>query len=220
MIIHGWEKFNPRKDYKKPWWFALSNRLLEDPDFFDFTAEELKAWLYILSRASQENSSEIIIRTSHADRVCKIKPKAMSRSIDKLVRLGVISTSVQIRSDSVRDLYSTEQNNTEQNKTNNIAHFDFESLYQKYPKKIGKAKGVAKCRAEITTQEDFDLLATAIERYRSHCKAKGIEEQFIKHFSTFMGSWREWLDPVTGTSESFEKKAGPNWDKIRSEVGA
>jgi hypothetical protein len=82
-----------------------------------------------------------------------------------------------------------------------IAHavrFDFESLYLKYPRKQGKGKGLARCKAQVKTQEDYNALSRAIDKYRMYCLKEKTERQFIKHFSTFMSEWRDWLDSDVG----------------------
>lgn len=85
-----------------------------------------------------------------------------------------------------------------------VSLVDFEKIYSDYPRKQGKAKGIKKARAEIKTQDDLAMLAQAIQRYRDHCRNNKIEAQYIKHFSTFMGEWRDWLDPNIGTTESYQ----------------
>lgn len=79
--------------------------------------------------------------------------------------------------------------------------FDFDSLYEKYPRKEGKKKGLAKCRLEIKTQEKFIALSRAIDRYKEYCVREKKEPRFIRHFATFMGIWEDWTDPETGTSQ-------------------
>lgn len=75
--------------------------------------------------------------------------------------------------------------------------FDFENIYKKYPRKEGKAKGLEKCRKQIKTQEDYDALSIAIDRYSAHCSSSG---QYFKHFDSFMTTWRDWVDPTTGST--------------------
>lgn len=79
--------------------------------------------------------------------------------------------------------------------------FDFESLYKKYPRKNGKSRGMKSCLKEIKTQAQFDALAFAIDCYVGYLEKNKIHDQkYIQMFSTFMGSWRDWLDKDAGTS--------------------
>lgn len=203
LTIKNWSKFNQRSsDYKKPWWFSLSNTLVEDDDFYDFGHGEFKAWIYILSKASQKQAEQIIINSEHAKNAAKISEKELLSSLNKLRAIGCVdwkcwTESGQMLTDSGH--YITEQNNTEQNKTIQTV-FDFEKIYSIYPRKEGKRKGLECAKREIKTPEDFQSLEISICRYKAHLEANRFEAKYIKHFSTFMSSWRDWLDPDAGSS--------------------
>lgn len=79
-------------------------------------------------------------------------------------------------------------------------NFDFEPLYKKYPKKVGKSKGLEKAERQIKTQEEFDQLSQAIDKFKKHHEAEQTEPKFVPYFSTFMSTWRDWLDDDTGRS--------------------
>jgi hypothetical protein len=76
--------------------------------------------------------------------------------------------------------------------------FDFDTLYQQYPRKLGKKRGMGICRRRIKTKEDYAKLEFAIKKYSRYCG--NFEAQFIKHFDTFMNSWEDWLDSDAGKS--------------------
>lgn len=106
-----------------------------------------------------------------------------------------------------------------QNKNNNaqrkrracpFSRADFEKVYDLYPRKEGKSKGLDKCKTEIKTDADYQALGEAVSRYKAHCEAEAIEPRFIKHFATFMGSWRDWLDDDVGKSTI---KNGKSWEE-------
>ncbi len=79
------------------------------------------------------------------------------------------------------------------------AKLDYLSLYNKYPKKLGKSEGLRVCKNTIKTPEALLAAHSAVDRYVAHLKANKIEPQFIKLFSTFMNSWEDWCDESTGT---------------------
>ncbi len=79
------------------------------------------------------------------------------------------------------------------------AVFDFDSVYKKYPKKVGKAGGEKVFRRDIRSAEDYAALNIAVENYTKHLSSEKIEAKFIKHFSTFMASWRDWCDSDAGS---------------------
>lgn len=88
----------------------------------------------------------------------------------------------------------------EKDKDNNTSSvFDFEYIYSLYPRKEGKANGIRKCRAQIKSQADYDALEASVKAYSA--KKAGTEARYLKLFSSFMEneSWRDWLDPDTGS---------------------
>lgn len=107
--ILNWDKFNPRKDVKNPSWFAFSNRLIEDSDFFDFSPIEFKAWIYLLSKASQKASAQFPLSFSHAEKVCQIPKKAMESTLDKLILLGICTRTSRPRTQSVQTREPTDR---------------------------------------------------------------------------------------------------------------
>lgn len=94
VSIRNWEKFHPRKDIKHPSWFACSNRMIEDADFYSLTHGEFKAWIYIMSIASQKSSSTVFLNFDHADRVCRISRSEFESAIEKLKQMQIISDDV------------------------------------------------------------------------------------------------------------------------------
>lgn len=93
----------------------------------------------------------------------------------------------------------------EKEKEIDIPHavFDFELVWKKYPRKLGKAEGMARLATMIKTNEDYQLLLKSIDRYVAHLSKSGTEEQFMKHFPSFLGTskkqtWRDWLETDVG----------------------
>lgn len=90
--------------------------------------------------------------------------------------------------------------------TTNKKLFNLETLYEKYPKKIGKKKGLERLTRKIKTQTDFDNCSLAIDRYAEYCKQNNTEKQFIKQFDTFATSYEDYLDEDFGKTTTFDKK--------------
>lgn len=68
-----------------------------------------------------------------------------------------------------------------------------EKIYQeKYPKKIGKTKGLVRLVKEIKTEQDIIIFDQAVTQYAE--SVSGSDIKFIKHFSTFVSEWRDWVD--------------------------
>jgi len=93
--------------------------------------------------------------------------------------------------------------------------FNFLEIYKKYPRKEGKQVGINRAKREIKTPADFQALSKAVDRYLEHAKQNATEKRFLKMFSTFIGEWRDWLEPDAGAGQDFSKaKDKLDYDKI------
>lgn len=79
---------------------------------------------------------------------------------------------------------------------------DLENVYELYPRKEGKSEGFKKAEAQIKTPEDLENLKRAVMIYREKA-----DPAYLKHFSTFMTSWRDCLDPDYGERPVIKKLA-------------
>jgi hypothetical protein len=91
------------------------------------------------------------------------------------------------------------------NNKKNDEILDIDPIYEIYPRKIGKTKGVQKLRNQIKNENDLDLFRTAVLNYKNFVAKNKTESKFIKHFSTFVGEWRDWIDS-TIANEPAQKK--------------
>ena len=71
---------------------------------------------------------------------------------------------------------------------------DFESVYQLYPRKLGKATGLDRLVKTIRSEQAFADFLVAVKNYAEYCKIHQLEEKYIMHFSTFAN--KRWLDYV------------------------
>lgn len=211
MIIEiiNWDKHNPRKDIKNPSWLAINNRMIEDTDIYDLTDGEFRAWIYCISRASQVNNATVKIDMKHAQRVSGVNPDALMSMIEKMGLKGAINVIEWDKSEpvqvSVRGPYADvrvsvldKQTNKQTNKQS-IPDFDIGALYQAYPKKEGKKKGIANFKRRIKSQEDFERAKKAISNYVD--SNQNTERQFLKHFDTFSNCWEDYVEIETPQSQ-------------------
>lgn len=210
VTIINWSAFNGRKDVSHPSWFRLEYRMIEDPDFYDFTHEEFKVWIYILSQACRKNSGSIRINFTHAEATARISGKGFIGAITKLKDLGIIEANVTCtsrgRHADVTDTFATDRTGQDrQDRTNTYAQ-QVARAYAAYPRKLGKTKGLKKLAREIKSDQDLANLEKAISNYAT--SVKDTEPQFVKHFSTFVSEWRDWVEPIT------DPKANADWDYI------
>lgn len=222
--VINWERYNPRSDRKTHTWFRLENNIATEPKFHGLTSGQKFIAVCLLAEGAKGSGRAKIVISWICDQL-KVKVSDVSKVITQLIDTGVIrfpSVTTTTPPDTTatppdtdvtpvdtnidhnifqRGLRTDERTNERTNDRRASApDFDFESLYQKYPRKIGKQDGLKRCRAQIKSEEDYRLLSTAIDHYRNYIRTQGFEEKFIKHFSSFMSSWRDWLDPGAGKS--------------------
>ena len=77
---------------------------------------------------------------------------------------------------------------------NNTCSFDIEAVYQSYPRKAGKKRGIATLEKTIETEQQYQQLLTAVKNYRDEIDANKTEQRFIKQFSTFANNWEDYLE--------------------------
>jgi hypothetical protein len=75
--------------------------------------------------------------------------------------------------------------------------FDFEALYARYPRKRGKTPGLKLCHKHIRSEADYALLGRAVDAYARECAGK--DPEYMLYFSTFMGRWRDYVQPESPT---------------------
>lgn len=208
VTIRNYETYKGRSDVKQNSWFRCSNRIFEDPDFFDFSFEEIAVWLYILSLSSQKNSATVTINLGHAERVCRLKSAVVMSAIAKLEGNQIHpvhdTSTLRARTADVTFTCATEQYNTEQTEqtrqdTPAPPDFDFESLYRSYARRKGKDEGMQRLRSRIKTQEQFDQFARAVRKHASECRRLRTDEKYIPYWSSFVGvpgkePWRDYID--------------------------
>jgi uncharacterized protein YdaU (DUF1376 family) len=71
--------------------------------------------------------------------------------------------------------------------------FDFDRLYDGYPRKKGKAEGMKACAKLIRTQADYDLAETAIAALATRVRVGQQDPDYVPYFSSFINQ-RRWLD--------------------------
>lgn len=76
----------------------------------------------------------------------------------------------------------------------NAIKFDFESLYQQYPRKIGKQSGMRRLNSRIKSESQFLAFKKALTNYLAHLEINAAEKRFVKHWSTFVNQYEDWID--------------------------
>lgn len=80
--------------------------------------------------------------------------------------------------------------------------FDFEILYDRYPRREGKQKGFLYLKRSVTTAAEYAAFERAIENYIALCIAEKRERQYIKIWSTFCNNWKDYVVIDAGPASS------------------
>lgn len=234
------------KRYDTATWFRMQNSVWMNELWDVLDDAEFKVFIFMLSYTSQKfhktGRAEINVKT--ISRMANFKENVLLNALAKLSKLKILSINTRCphgdvtvhaqalhrsNTDESREVHAL-QNITEQKNILRIPKktgepkppvsdkllLDFESAYALYPRKLGKARGMKACAAQIKTEDGLSELKAAVLRYKTHCETEGLEPKFIKHFSSFMSEWRDWLDPLHGSSDIVEKSK-LEWDWV-SEV--
>ena len=233
--IRDWSDYNPPlKAASRRYWFRFECDLFENQHFALKSSSHLLVFIYLLTLYTKSNATPIQLSCKFIATRLKLSSSRLVKILEYLLEIGYIemthgarggTSTRQTRQD--KTIYNAQSIKVAQTeKTENPASlretkplFNFDSIYQIYPRKTGKIKGLEKAKREIKTQSDFDSLLQAVSRFVEHHKKLGTEEKYIPYFQTFMNSWRDWTDPEIGKCEKFEKPISSNidWDKIERE---
>ena len=195
----NWDRYQPRKDIKNPTWFRINNDLFYDPKLFGISSNNLRVLMYLLCEASRNNNGVITVNFEHLHRIGEIDKKTFNRAIEYLVEKHIVKvrsvrgtyTSLRITGTTEQDI--TEQDITKHNKTPSKTSFD--EVYELYPRKIGKKAGEEKYKKSIKTTDQVSQILMAVKNYSNHCKKSKSDAKYIKHFSTWMNTWEDWIEP-------------------------
>lgn len=234
--INGWDKFNPRKDIKHPSWFAFSNRALEDEEFFSFTGDEFKTWIYVLSKSSQKYSPIVTLFPDHAERVCGIPVASFLEAIKKLLELKIISIQepakldstesvqartepVQIRTDAYESVQASErtrdatdrQTDTEQNSRQTRAYANAAAAFVE----DGKCGAIEPFAGSKSLQAPLSKVPKELQKLwidqwgDSRWVLKTLEKAFAKRLAAGAGGSEDWASTFTSWLWSEREKPKP-----------
>ena len=166
--------------------FILSEELLKSHLRISHGAK-LKKFVQVLVENSQKFDQNLFKISQNLDNFWKIETPIILELMGK-----------DFKRTRQRSGNATAKKKEERIKNNINAHFDFEAVYQNYPLKKGKSRGMKKIQREIKKPEDFERFSRAVENYAG--EVKNTEPRFIKHFSTFVAEWEDWAEYKSITS--------------------
>jgi len=219
--IVGFEKYNPKRSDQKTFkWFRLENRFVQSESLYGVPLEVMTVF-FILSGLAQERDSEVI--EFDAAWFCnvwaggQVSEELLYRALDllngktvEIIDRGTDPGTARIQPVPAAARYErTNDTNDTYTPTRKRPRKDWppeiESAYASYPRKDGKTAGM-KILVRDLAPEDYPLLLAAVNAYAKKVRDEKTEKRFVKHWSTFAGVWRDWLEPDAGTCETGPKE--------------
>lgn len=211
LIIVGWAELQERPDRANYTWFKFPASTITSHLWAHASLEQKAVWITLLCLRNAQQEDVIHTRDFVLAGYCGIAVEGVPAAISGLLDFGVIRDVSRhlpgkILADSGKvpgldlELEKEEKKRAgvpEMSPKPQCPAFDFELIYSRYPRKEKKTSGLAKCKAQIKTPEDYRRLSHAVDNYAKN--KTGVELKYIMQFSTFMGEWRDWLDSETGT---------------------
>lgn len=231
--VLGFEKFIKRKTSSGSYsWFAHPKDYLRNPKFMRLSNDEKVVMMLILELCctevvlfSTDVVPELYLTGEFLGTFAGLKNSKQYNVLKNLNDIGfLILKSTRARENVCSTVQEQNTNSTKQNKTIVPSEkkapdlkliFDFESIYQNYPKRKGhmnKARGMTICNKIFKTQESYDRLSKSVENYSAFCKSNAkVGTEFIPMWSSFVnGPWEEWIDPKNLEGET----AGIDWPQF------
>jgi hypothetical protein len=188
--ILDWNKLLSDKRIKRALWFKFPNDFIFRPEYNDLTYEELGLYAVICSYASMVNEPVVLVTNSPCDLITKKIPFKVLKSLIKKLDGRIVKIHLGQSQDRREEIRLEE----------NKCCFDFEPIYQAYPKRKGsqaKAEGMNQLKKTIKTQEQYDNLKRAVEIYHQLCtEKKDVGTEFVMQFKRFCKptTWQSILD--------------------------
>lgn len=210
ISITNWSKYQERPDRKNYTWFKFESDFFRDSKMYGLSKDQKLLFVFLLCQRNRANKDEfdIIIDETRLFMNSEIKELINNLKVlndNALISIRDLAVIARAKSGVTPSLDKIRLDKIREDKNNGQNEFDLESLYFQYPRKVKKKKGIEKLRLLIKSQEQFDLIKKSILNYSDYCSKHVTESRYIMHFSTFVHSWEDWLEPKS----EFKKEIGP-----------
>lgn len=83
-----------------------------------------------------------------------------------------------------------------------IVNANFEDVWAKYPKRVGKKDALRHFNASVKTQQDYESINKALDNYLA---SETVSKGFIQNGSTWFNNWPDYVDMqgIIGKSQAF-----------------
>jgi hypothetical protein len=193
LNIVNWEKYNPKRAQKTYSWLRLNNDFFEDERLYEMSAEHKLLFVVLLCLASKKNSESLSMNLRYLVNSTQIKACQIMLILQDLEMVSLIEvTTPALHHHYPYETRRDETRQVEPIKGSPVNSFDFDALYEKFPRKKGKKLGFTRMRRICTSQKKYDELRKAIDNYALYCE--DFELTYVKYFSTFMNEYEDWIN--------------------------
>lgn len=207
--IANWKKYHPRADLKSMPWVRIQSKIFYDTDFRRLAPHQKLVFFFLVTQAGFENSPTFTVDYEVFAFQTGVKQKDLTEAIEILIENGFITCADRDTNRSVREPTKSVPNVTKRNVTKRNYNAQIVSLYQRYPRKMGKQDGIKSLERQIKNDTDVQNLNKALDRFIAHHEKENTGKGFYPYFSTWANSWEEWLDTDIGDADT----AGDKWEK-------
>jgi RNAse (barnase) inhibitor barstar len=213
---------NPPKDINGKFELYL-NEILKNKLLIPF--EYNKKPFFFFKRSSFEENQAYLIKNRTKSEYLKISVEDY-----KLLYNQVLGNFQKIRENTVNysdnDSYHIERKEIrdkskkikDKSKEIKEENFDFEFLWNSYPRKLGKKESIKHLQANIKTEKDFEDCKNAINNYKQELIKNKTEEKYIKHGSTFFNNWKDYIEIQTNPVNNLETLIDLTYPNIKETI--
>jgi hypothetical protein len=211
LRVRNWDKHQHYKDRFIPSWIKIYTSLIDGDDFeYASLSDASKIQLIHLWLLAAKHKNLIPYRPDWIQSRLNLKGKV---NLEALIAAGFLEicdengTSRQvseipenvsrgglekIRGEEIRE----EKIEIKKEPASFDADACFEEIWQRYPRKIGKALAKEHFRKSVKTPADLSEISAALDHYLD--EVRGWEERYIKHGDAWFHKWQKWIpeEPV------------------------
>lgn len=212
LKVNNWEKWNP--NVKTGEWFKFSANFFSDPYVQLLSMREKLTYIVILTHCCLKKSPSVSLLASMVTSSVPHRGVRLDSTLSKLSESGLIEIQREEIEEKRKDINIKKSNDQKlsiaekpKKQAFKIPDEDLERVYQKFPRKQGKALGFKKLKTIIKNESDLANFEKAVERFAEVMAKENRKAEYIMQFSTFVNShWTDYLTDEVGSVETQEDK--------------
>lgn len=213
ITVKNWEKWNPSPN-KTTTYFRFSNNFFEDPIIAQLSTRQQMTFVFILTRCSIMRTSSVLLCDFIVTSSVPHRGVMVTSTLSKLSELGLIDLQKERKKEKKDNTFAHSPQAAK------MSVLNFEAVYERYPRKIGKQAGFKKLEKIIKTESDLENFKKAVENFREAMAKEKREVDKIPYFSTFVNSqWQDFLANEKNSTEYLEDQKQLEIEKSREVWG-